>query len=277
MQRPLFNIVKLNQLVLAVAISLVFASSYSFLAIRKYDAHQTRGNLSAYAQSMWNTINGNFMSSTFNYSVHNYWENQFREINVKNSPILGIHFSPILLTLLPVYAISPHPQSLIIMQAIILAVSSCVIFIIAKKILNNLVVSYIIQLSYLLNLGIISATLSEFNAYPLSVIFSALLIWFSLQKKSFSYFLSLFCLLLVQENAAVPAFFFGTYLLFRKSTFIRGLLTMISSISSLLIITKIIIPQISPFGHYLFESAYGTTLGSSYIEMLVNSLSNPNF
>src|SRR3989339_361036 len=139
MQRPLFNIVKLNQLVLAVAISLVFASSYSFLAIRKYDAHQTRGNLSAYAQSMWNTINGNFMSSTFNYSVHNYWENQFREINVKNSPILGIHFSPILLTLLPVYAISPHPQSLIIMQAIILAVSSCVIFIIAKKILNNLV------------------------------------------------------------------------------------------------------------------------------------------
>lgn len=266
----------LRELVVAIGISLVFAVSYSTIAIRKYDAHQTRGDLTAYAQGLWNTLHGHFMASTFNYSVHNFWDGHFREITPQNSNIFGIHFNPIILLLLPFYAIYPHPVTLIVLQALVLASSSIIIFNIAKRSLQNQFLSYIIQFSYLLHVAIVSASMSEFHAYPLTVLFSALLVWFSRSKQNAPYFLSLLLLLLVQENAAIPALFFGFYLLLSKDTRQRGLVTSIAGILYLLATTKLIIPVFSPTRAYLFEGSYGSKLGGSYIQMAINSLRHPS-
>lgn len=262
-------------LLISLSISLVFAASYSTLAVRKYDAHQTRGNLSAYAQSLWNTLHGNFMSSTFNYSVHNFWGNHFDPIDPSRSSIFGIHFSPVIITLVPLYVLSPHPQTLLIIQSVFFALSSVIIYALALKLLNNSLIALVIQISYLSNLAIVSASLSEFNAYPLSVLFSALLILTSYWGKSYWYYLSLLSLLMVQENAAIPVIFFGVYLALGRKNYFRGLLTIITSLTALLLVIKLIIPQISPYGKYLFENYYGTNLGSSFPQMIFNSVQNP--
>jgi uncharacterized membrane protein len=264
-----------RDLFLALGISLVFAASYSTIAIKKYAAHQTRGDLTAYAQGMWNTLDGNFMASTFNYSVHNFWDGHFREIVPQNSNIFGIHFNPIILFILPFFAIYPSPITLLIIQALVLAGSSVVIYLLARSILNNKLVAYVIQFSYLLHLALISASLSEFHAYPLTVLFSSLLIWFSYRKSNTLFYFSLLLLLLVQENASIPTFFFGLYLMLDKSNRIRGLITSVVGLVYLLVSTKLIIPMFSPTGAYLFETAYGSPLGWSYLEMIKNTLLHP--
>lgn len=265
----------LRELLVAIGISLVFAVSYSTIAIRKYDAHQTRGDLTAYAQGLWNTLHGHFMASTFNYSVHNFWDGHFREITPQNSNIFGIHFNPITLALLPFYAIYPHPETLLVLQSLVLALSSVIIFVVAKSKLDNKFIAYIIQFSYLLHISLISAALSEFHAYPLTVLFSTLLIWFSQHKNNVPYYLSLALLLLVQENAGIPVFFFGLYLFTSKNAHLRGLITTIAGITYLLVITKLVIPLFSPTGAYLFETAYGSALGGSYLDMIKNTITRP--
>ncbi len=259
----------------ALAVALVFATSYATLSIRKYAAHQTRGDLTAYAQGLWNTLHGDFMASTFNYSVHNFWDGHFREITPQNSNIFGIHFNPIILSFVPFYALYPNPETLLVLQALVLSLSSVVIFAVARSHLGSKLLAYVIQLSYLLNLTLISATLSEFHAYPLTVLFSSLLIWFSARKSNMAYYLSLTFLLLVQENAGIPAFFFGLYLLVFSNTRLRGLITMVAGIGYLLLSTKLIIPLFSPTGAYLFETAYGSPLGGSYLEMVKNTITHP--
>lgn len=261
-------------IIASVCLALVFASSYSSLALQKYAAHQTRGDLTAYAQSLWNTLNGHFMASTFNYSVHNYWDGHFREIAADNSNIFGIHFNPIMFFFLPAYAVFPTPITLLILQAVVLASSSVVIFALAIRVLQSKLLAILIQASYLLHTGLVSAALSEFHAYPLTVLFSAFLIWFSDRKNSIPYYFSLLFLLLVQENAALPAFFFGLFLVFSGKN-IRGMITAIVGLSSLFLTTKLIIPLFSPTGSYLFEGAYGSPLGNSYVEMAINSLRSP--
>ena len=265
----------LRDFFIALGISLIFAASYSTLAIKKYQAHQTRGDLTAYAQGLWNTLHGNFMASTFNYSVHNFWDGHFREIKPSNSNIFGIHFNPIILLLLPFYAIYPSPLTLLVLQALVLAGSSIAIFIVARSILQNKFIAFIIQFSYLIHLSLVSASLSEFHAYPLSVLFSSLLILFSRQKNNWPYYITLTLLLFVQENAAIPALFFGLYLILSKDSRRRGLLTSFLGIAYLLLSTKLIIPLFSPTGSYLFETAYGSPLGNSYLEMIKNTLINP--
>lgn len=261
-------------LLLPICLALTFATGYSSLALQKYAAHQARGDLTAYAQGLWNTLHGNFMASTFNYSVHNYWDGHFREITAANSNIFGIHFNPILLLFLPVYAIFPAPSTLLVLQAFVLAGSSVIIFALAWRFLRSLLLASLIQLSYLLHIGLVSAALSEFHAYPLTILFSCLLIWYAERKQSPLYYLSLLLLLSVQENAALPALFFGLYLLIKGQKF-RGMVTAIVGLSSLLLTTKLIIPHFSPTGSYLFEGAYGSPLGNSYLEMAANSLRHP--
>ena len=265
----------LGHLLTVIALALMFAVSYASLAIRKYETHQTRGDLTAYAQGLWNTVNGHFMASTFNYSVHNYWGGHFREITADNSNIFGVHFNPVILLFAPFYAVYPHPELLLIMQAVVLAGSSIIIFKIADDRLKNKLLALAIQFSYLLNLGIITAVLSEFHAYPLTVLFSALLIWGSQSKKMSWYYLWLGLLLLVQENAAIPALFFGFYLILNQKTRVRGVITAGVSIFCLLFITKLLIPQLSPLKSYMFETAYGSPLGGSYLEMITNSIRHP--
>jgi uncharacterized membrane protein len=261
---------------LPILVAGIFLYAYSSLALQKYSAHHFRGDITAYAQGVWNTLHGHPFASTFNYSVHEFWSRDQRIITENNSNILGIHFNLILLLFLPLYSLFPEPTTLVFIQALAVVISSIFIYLIASRLLKSKSLALLIQVSYLMNLNIISAVLSEFHAYPLTVLFSSIIIYAYYLNKRWLYYISLLLLLTVQENAALVAIALGVYFVLKnKKSRLIGTITLIAGVASLLITTKIIIPHISPLGRFLFDNAYGSSLGSSMSDIIINSVRHP--
>jgi len=81
--------------------------------------------------------------------------------------------------------------------------------------------------------------------------------------------------LLVQENTAITALFFGMFLLINLRTRQKGIVTIVISTIYFVVALKIIIPYFSNYGRYLFEDAYGSPLGANIQQIVTNSIKNP--
>lgn len=260
--------------ILSIAIVVLFFSAYSHQSLKLYFSHRTRGDLTNFAQAMWNTSHGRIMQNTFNYSVHNFWGG--RETNIPtNSNIFGIHFNPILFLIVPFYILFPVPQTLLIFQSALTAAGGYIVFLISKYKLKNSYLSIIIQILFLTYFTLISAVLSEFHAVTLSIFFGLLLINFHETNKPIHYFICLLLFLFVQENTGIVTFFFGLYLLLSSKTFKKGLLTSSISLIYFLLVIKIFIPTLSNYHGYIFESIYGNPLGTTFASIIINSIKNP--
>lgn len=266
----------LKKYFISIGICLVFFFAYSKISLELYHSHQTRGDLTAYAQGMWNTLHGHFMASTYNYSVHNFYDKEFRLITAENSNILGIHFNPILLFFVPLYAFFPHPEALLILQSFLVAGGGWLMYLLASRILKNETLSLTIQLAYLLYFATVSAVLSQFHAYSLSLFFAPLLLLASHYKNQLFYYGSLIAFLLVQENTSLVATFFGIYLALAPATRKRGLHTILLSSLYFALSIYYVIPFFSPYHFYLFSGIYGSALGGNIHQMVINTLHNPS-
>jgi uncharacterized membrane protein len=266
---------KITAFLVPLSVSILFFCAYATMSLKMYSAHQTRGDLTAYAQGMWNTLHGNFMASTYNYSVHNYYDKVPREITEKNSNIFGIHFNPVLLFFLPVYAIFADPSTLLILQSFLVAAGGLVMYVLAKKVLKQNLLALTIQGAYLTYFATVSAALNQFHGYTLALFFGPLLLVASRSKKSWFYYLSLILFLMVQENTSLVATFFGAYLLLKPETRKRGVTTLALSISYFILVIYYVIPSLSPYNYYLFSSIYGSPLGGNIQQIMVNTLRNP--
>lgn len=268
---------RLNRIgvILALIISSTFAGAYTNISLKQYYAHQSRGDLTAYAQGMWNTLNGNFMASTYNYSVHNYYDKVSREINADNSNIFGIHFNPILLFLLPFYALSPLPETLLVIQALLVAAGGFFMYLLARKIQIDVLVALLFEGAYLLYFATVSAVLSQFHAYTLSLLFGPVLLLTSRIRSNLLFGIALALFLMVQENSALIAFFFGLYLMVNRDSRFRGLFTAIISAMYFFVVIQVIIPAFSPYHFYLFSGIYGSPLGGNIPSIIKTTITNP--
>lgn len=266
----------MNKLSLLVSLTLClfFFATYTHTSLKLYRAHHTRGDLTAYAQGMWNTLQGNFMASTYNYSVHDYYGKDNRRIEVDNSNIFGIHFNPILLLFIPIYYLFPRPETLLIIQALLTSTAGLFVFLLARsRSLNNLV-SLSISMSFFLYLSVVSAVLSQFHAYTLAIFFGFFFILVS-DKKRIIYYPALLMFLMVQENTPLIATFYGLYLCLNRKLRLRGIVTTLLSSIYFFTLIQHIIPQLNPEGHYQFQSIYGSPLGNSIFEIIITSLTKP--
>lgn len=258
-------------LIICLAVFMVYATT----SLKQYYAHQTSGDLTAYAQGMWNTLHNNFMASTYNYSVHNYYDQTYRFISPQESNIFGIHFNPILLLLLPAFALFPHPTTLLVVQSGFIAFSGYLIYLLANKLLSSKLLSFALTASFLLHLSVISAALSQFHAYSLAIFFGLLLVYLT-QSRPLLFYSSLALFLMVQENTPLIAAFYGLYLLlFLPKWQWRGVCTFAVSLLYFILVINWAIPALSYYNSYLFGSIYGSRLGNSLGEIFFTSLTNP--
>jgi len=215
---------------------------------------------------MWNSTEGRWMQSTFNYSVHNFWGNPKDDIPV-NSNIFGINFNPILFLFVPIYKLFPTPITLLIIQAFFVALSGYIIFLLSESI--------IWQISFSLYFGLINAVLHEFHASTLTIFFGTLLIYFSQNYNRIYFFLSLILFLLIQENTAIVAFIFCLTLVFSRKNKLNGFIGSIVTLVYFFTVIKIFIPSLSNYHGYIFESIYGNKLGNNFFSIITNSFKNP--
>ncbi len=134
---------------------LTFLAYYGSLALLKYDALVTGVDLADVDQTLWQTLRGHPLRMTTYANISNR---------------LGIHVEPILVVLLPIYSMFPSAKTLLLVQAIALALVAVPLYALAKKELGNWILALVFPLLYLLSPAIHNAVLSDFYPATLGVL-----------------------------------------------------------------------------------------------------------
>ncbi len=200
-------------LILAVV---AYAATFSYLTIERYAAFEARaldmGNLN---QAIWNTAHGNWFHLT----------NQPGTVNR-----LSLHVEPILLPIALVYKLYPYPPTLLVIQAVIVALGAIPLYALARHSLHHAWAALAFALVYLLNPTLQAANWLEFHPVTLAPTFllAALYALFTDRRGMFA----LFALLAAscKEEIALLVFMMGAYLWLVRGRARWGGLTMALSL-----------------------------------------------
>lgn len=139
---------------LALAI-LLFGIYYGALALCLHDSFVPSHDLADVSQTMWNTIHGRLFSMTARPAMSNR---------------LGFHIEPLLLALVPLYAVAPTAKTLILVQVAALALAAVPLYLLAAEALGRPSWALAFPVLYLLSPAVHNATLSYFHPVTLGVL-----------------------------------------------------------------------------------------------------------
>ena len=186
---------------------LIYCTYFISASFLRYDNFFTgRFDLGNMDQTVWNTLHGRF----FQFTNPNGTETISR---------LAYHADFILALFSPLYLIWSDPRVLLIIQTIVISLGSIFIFLLAKKILKNNLISLVLSASYLLNPALQHANLYDFHAVTLAATFLLGCFYF-LYKQQYFYFL-IFAILsgITKENIWIIIALFGLYIFFSNTKF----------------------------------------------------------
>ncbi len=139
---------------LALALVL-FGSYYGSLALCQYDSFVANRDLPDVNQTMWNTVHGHLFSMTARPAM---------------SSRLGFHVEPLLLALVPLYAVAPTARTLILVQVVVLALGAIPLYLLAAEALGRPTWALVFPVLYLFSPAVHNATLSYFHPVTLGVL-----------------------------------------------------------------------------------------------------------
>nr|ADP09423.1 DUF2079 domain membrane protein [uncultured marine crenarchaeote E6-3G] len=126
---------------------------------------------------------------------------------VERGSFFGVHFSPILFLLAPIYRIFPSPETLLILQSLILGVAAYPLYLIGRRIVDRKT-GLLVSTMYLCNPVVHGINCYDFHVQcmiPLSIFSS---IYFYISKKWVSFLMSIVMALMIEEHIAyvIPIF-----------------------------------------------------------------------
>jgi uncharacterized membrane protein len=186
---PYFNIT-------ALLIALVYTLITIGITIQIHNNYRTSAfDLGCFEQSLKYTLQGKIL-----------W---YPSLGVTD---LAHHFSPVLLFLVPIYAIFPHPQTLLIVQAIALGFSGYIVYCLAKERQYRHQSRLLFEGLFFVNPLLWGVALFDFH--PIAFVVPALLIAFlGLTRNNKALFgIGLFFSLICREDATVAIGVFGLVL-----------------------------------------------------------------
>lgn len=173
----------------------IFTAAYGWLTLTRHARFNSTGyDLAIHEQILWNTLNGRFFATS---------------LEVNNS--FADHFRPLMLALLPFYALFQSAKTLIIAQVVALAAAAIPLFLIADARLKNKRVALAIAFMYLVYpaVGYVARFDFHMEAIVVPLFFMA---FYALQKEkwkqaTFWLILTLLC----KENMGIVVATVGVY------------------------------------------------------------------
>ncbi|WP_181391826.1 DUF2079 domain-containing protein [Methanospirillum lacunae] len=217
-------------------------------------------DLGIFSQALWSTVT----EGTFFF---NSLENT---INAGVTSHFGVHTSPILAALLPVYALAPGVKTLLVVQSILLGLGAVPIYLTAKKILGN-PGALIISLVYFLYPGLHGVNLTDFHEIAFLPLFLGFFLYACvLQRTRWIFLFGLLCLLIKEDVAVIIlcASLYGVYVSRIQNRICFKTFLVLSIISAAWVIAAffVIMPAFSPV-HELIS----TTFISQYYQLGTHS------
>lgn len=203
-------------LLLGLAV-VAYAVGFSYLTLTRYAAFEARaldmGNLH---QTVWNTAQGDLFHMT----------NQPGTINR-----LSLHVEPILLPIAALYWLHDGPETLLILQALIVALGALPLFALAKLKLHNEWLALLFALAFLLNPSIQGANWLEFHPVTLAPTFLMAAFYCLVAGRTGWYVCFALLAASCKEEMGLLLFMMGLYALLMLRRYRTGLLTMILALS----------------------------------------------
>ena len=276
-------------LFLFILVYIIYFSCFTILRFKTLHAHYY--DLGIMHQTVFNTYKG---IATLDFS-------RILELTdpskLGSGPIkrMAIHNDILLFPLALFYFIHSGPETLLILQTVIIALGAIGIYLISKRILSSKILSITLAFSYLMYFPLQRANIFEFHAVSLATSFLIIMFYFFLVKKyklSFIFFLlSLFS----KENVALVTLLFGTFILLKnksklnifwgfinkilhrgqekKDNFLFGLIIFTISIVWFVLSILIIIPYFRGSTH--FALARYSQFGDSFFGVFMGLIKNP--
>jgi len=191
----------LNKFLVSLFLSILgYATLMSYISILKHELFlSTAWDLGIYEQVIWSTVNGKF-----------FWYTVELPIN-PNGCFFGIHFSPVLFLVLPLYWLFQSTATLLILQSFVLAFAAFPLYLIGLNETNNPKYAFVFSILYLVYPPLLGVYLFDFHAQAfLPLFFFCAFYYFN--KKDFPKCL-LFIILSLSVIEFVPflVIFFGLY------------------------------------------------------------------
>jgi uncharacterized membrane protein len=157
-----------------------------------------------------------------------------------NFDLLGDHFHPILALLAPTYWIWPHPETLLVDQALLFAVSAVPVWAFVQRLLGARA-AYLWTTGYLTYWGLQEAAAFDFH----EIAFAVPLIAFAIERVQARRFtaatVAVLMLLLVKEDLAVLVAFFGLYIALHGRRAL-GSAVAAAGVAGYFLVTRVLLP-----------------------------------
>ncbi len=246
--RPLF---------IVLILIIIYATYFSYYTILKHQTFNSYAyDLGIYMQYMWTTLNGHGILSAPGVGASSF----------------GLHFQPILFLILPLYAISPRAETLLVLQTLVLALGALPIYWLAK---DELGAKFGVAFAGLYLLYPALHGINSFDFHPVALAIPILLFCFYMfKKKHYKRAIVLAVLaMMCKENVALVVMFIGFYWLWiergrgtssldwrsqlRRREVIYPLCLSLSVVICFVLAVYVFIPHFNSTGEYPFFTLYG--------------------
>ncbi len=179
-----------------------YTTAFSSLSIYRHYAFNTHAwDLGIFTQSLWTTLNANrFLFYTCELIVN------------PSGSFFGVHFSPILGFILPIYGVIQSPETLLVLQSLILSLGSIPIYKLAREKVGGRTIGIVFVLAYLMYPPIHHVNAYEFHLQAFLPLFLGCTIYFLSKENWSKYFIFVFLALMVEEHVAWIVLFLGIYI-----------------------------------------------------------------
>lgn len=194
----------MDKLLIAAAIITLIATAYWVaFALNAYGTFHEYDDLAIFSHNMWLDIHYPGLSHGLQYTV------------------FGNHISPDLLFMLPIFYLYQSSVTLLILQVIILSITSLAVYMIARDLLGNRKIAFAIFLAFVLNPGMHGMMTYDFHAESLITLFYILTFYFYIRQRKWPFIASALLLLGTIEEAPFLGIALGMGLLFYELVYNR--------------------------------------------------------
>jgi uncharacterized membrane protein len=247
----------------ALGLGTVYFLVYSTLSLLRHESYHSFGfDLGLFDQIFWNTTQGRPFESTMSQALP-----------VPHS-LLGDHFSPIFLLVMPFYFAFPHPETLLVSQTLALALGAWPVYLLAKL---KLPAGYapLWVLAYFLVIPLAYINLYDFHEVAFSVAPLGFALYFVERGRRGLFLLSLLVTFLVKEEMGLIGAAFGVYILLSKRDWKLGLGVLAGSLLAFVALIQLVIPYFAGGHSYPYIAERYAQAGGSARGILTTLVTDP--
>ena len=237
-----------------------YAAVFVYLSILSHDAFQTHafdmGNMD---QAVWNTMEGRWFRFT-------NWDG--------GTSRLAAHMEPILILVAQFYRLANTPNTLLVLQSIVIALGALPAYWLARDKLKNHMAALAFGAAYLLMPAVQSANLFEFHAVSFSASLLLYSFYFAHKRSYVPFFIAAFLAMSTKEQVPLAVTLMGLYVLIIQRSRRVGAVTILVALTWFFVAVELIIPAYNPERVSPYVSRYGY-LGSTPGQILMALFTNP--